>query len=113
MKTPATLSDDVKVIRGSYHNFDDWVQDEKGYFLIRLNKKNKTVELGYCKKLNIIEVVIEGKTPQEVYFTAIEQKLVSRLDHAAYLGKELEKAYVALKLGIEYVQDEELNFVLK
>jgi dihydropteroate synthase len=31
--------------------------------------------------------------------------LVSRLDHAAYLGSELAKAEIALKTGKEYIQD--------
>ena len=31
--------------------------------------------------------------------------LVSRLDHAAYLGGELAKAEVALRVGRDYVQD--------
>ncbi|MFP4558915.1 MAG: DUF4346 domain-containing protein, partial [Archaeoglobaceae archaeon] len=33
-----------------------------------------------------------------------------RLDHAAYLGRELKKAEIALKLNKNYVQDSELNF---
>ncbi|MEM4524601.1 MAG: DUF4346 domain-containing protein, partial [Archaeoglobaceae archaeon] len=35
---------------------------------------------------------------------------VSRLDHAAYLGRELMKAEIALRLGKNYIQDRELNF---
>ena len=30
-------------------------------------------------------------------------------EHAAYLGKELEKAEIALKLGKQYVQDDPLD----
>jgi hypothetical protein len=35
----------------------------------------------------------------------IEKKLVTRLDHAAYLGRELARAEWALKAGDPYVQD--------
>ena len=84
--------------------------DPKGYFLIRVNKENKTLELGHCRRNNEIEVLITGETPQELYFTACQMGLLSRLDHAAYLGKELEKAFNALELGIEYVQDSPLDF---
>jgi len=35
--------------------------------------------------------------------------LISRLDHAAYLGKEIEKAMVALRNNLHYTQDEELQ----
>jgi dihydropteroate synthase len=31
--------------------------------------------------------------------------LISRMEHATYLGSELEKAEIALKLGKNYVQD--------
>ncbi|AEA47655.1 dihydropteroate synthase-like protein [Archaeoglobus veneficus] len=42
--------------------------------------------------------------------TVIAKGLVSRLDHAAYLGRELKKAEIAAMLGKNYVQDAELNF---
>jgi len=35
---------------------------------------------------------------------------LSRMDHALYLGGELEKAHTALKLGIPYEQDKPLKF---
>ena len=37
-----------------------------------------------------------------------KEELVSRFDHAAYLGRELQKAEVALKNRLEYTQDEEI-----
>lgn len=101
--------EDTEIIHGDYHKYKDWVMDEKGYFLIRVNKEKNRLELGYCRKDNVMDIVIYGKTPQDVYFAACEKNLLSRLDHASYLGKELEKAYLALKYDLEYVQDEELN----
>lgn len=94
-------------IKGEYHRYKDWEQDPKGYFLIKINKKKKIIEVGYCKKNNVIEIIVYGKTPQEIYYTIIKKGLISRLDHAAYLGKELQKAYYALKYNKEYVQDED------
>lgn len=108
LKIPSTISKNVKIIKGSYHPYKDWIQDKKGYFLIRINKKDKIIELGFCKKDNIVEIIITGKNPQEIYYTVAKQKLISRLEHYAYLGKELEKAYLALKYDLEYIQDEEL-----
>jgi dihydropteroate synthase len=40
-------------------------------------------------------------------------QLVSRLDHAGYLGRELQKAEMALHLEKNYVQDEPLSFLKK
>ena len=96
--------ENVQVIKGSYDDLNDWVLDPTGYFLIRI--KDNQLEIAHCKKVGVIDRVITGNRPQEVYFTAIKEGLVSRLDHAAYLGKELQKAYDCLKAGREYVQDE-------
>ena len=104
-----TLKKDAKKIKGSYHELKDWVMDPKGYFLIRVNKKTKKLELGHCRRNNEVEALITGETPQEVYFTACQMGLVSRHDHAAYLGKELQKAFIALEMGIPYVQDSPLE----
>jgi dihydropteroate synthase-like protein len=52
--------------------------------------------------------IVKGKTAEAVYAKIVEMGLVTRLDHAAYLGSELAKAEVALKTGKEYVQDRTL-----
>ena len=38
----------------------------------------------------------------------INKKLVTRMEHAAYLGSELQKAQIAMITGKEYVQDFDL-----
>jgi dihydropteroate synthase len=38
----------------------------------------------------------------------VSRGLVTRLDHAGYLGRELEKAEIAIGLGRSYSQDEPL-----
>jgi len=52
--------------------------------------------------------VIEGRDAASIYGTLIDMGLVTRLDHAAYLGRELAKAEIALKLGRSYIQDRPL-----
>jgi dihydropteroate synthase len=42
-----------------------------------------------------------------VLYTLITEGRVSRLDHAGYLGKELYKAYLALRYGRSFEQDGE------
>jgi len=79
-----------------------FVRDPKGDFRIWI-WNGKIV----CEHEN---VTIIGKTAKEIIDTIIELDLVSRLDHAGYLGRELMKAEMALKLGKNYVQDEGLNF---
>src|SRR5690606_25003041 len=49
---------------------------------------------------------IVGKSAREVMDTLLEPDLVSRLDHAAYIGRELEKAELALQFNRSYAQDD-------
>ncbi len=52
--------------------------------------------------------VFQGRTAKELcieIFEKPEHCLVTYLDHAAYLGRELERAEHCLNLGIAYVQD--------
>jgi dihydropteroate synthase-like protein len=51
------------------------------------------------------DVIINGKTADSVYSKIMELGLISRLEHAAYLGNELAKAEIALVTGKDYVQD--------
>lgn len=108
-----TYAPDYEDIIAHWDKYKEWKQDPHGYFLIRIDRKNKNIEVGFCKEKNVISVKITGKIPQEIYHTIIRKKLVGRLEHATYLGKELHKAYVALQLGLEYIQDEELDFEKK
>lgn len=101
--------DSVEVIYARYDDLKEFVMDPYGYFLIRIDPIQKTIEVGLCRELNKVGVKVIGEMPLEIYQTIIKRGLVSRMDHAAYLGRELQKAYIALQKGIPYVQDDELN----
>lgn len=49
--------------------------------------------------------VIQATTARAIYEEILRRNLISRMEHAAYLGMELEKAEIALKLNKKYVQD--------
>lgn len=51
---------------------------------------------------------VAGTSARDVLNTLIDFGLVTRLDHAGYLGRELEKAEIALRLKRSYCQDEPL-----
>ena len=106
---PVKYSEKFKEVDASYDESKEFALDPKGYFLIRVNNEAKKIEVGFCEKGNVMEIKISGSTPLEIYQTAIKHGLITRLDHAAYLGSELQKAFIALKKNIEYVQDDELN----
>lgn len=98
-----------EIIQAKYDRIKDWVMDPIGYFLIKVDKEKNQLEAGFCKKSNIVEKVIIGKTAIEVFNTIIREKLVSTLQHAADIGAELQKAEIALKNNLEYTQDDPLE----
>lgn len=83
--------------------------DKTGWFSVHVDRdENKIVAVFYPTGQKEPSVVIKGDDSRVVYQTIIREKLITKLDHAAYLGKELEKAAMALKLGRSYVQDESI-----
>ena len=50
---------------------------------------------------------IMGTNAREIMDTIIEMELISRLEHAGYLGSELKKAEIALKFNRSYSQDDD------
>ncbi len=100
----------TETIRSSHDPIKEWRPDLKGYFLIRVNEKKKRIEAGFCTYKHIITKMIYGSNAIEIYNTIIRKKLISRLEHAGYLGKELYKAELALKYGKKYRQEFPLEF---
>ena len=90
--------------------------DPKGYFLIKIDRKNKLLRVGYCKftklgsnPINDMVSIVSGKTAIEIVNTLIRNKYISSLQHAADMGIELSKAELALKYNLNYVQDKDLK----
>lgn len=81
------------------------ISDPAGYFVVFPDFGRGLLMLEHYGDEGVLDVVIEGRSAAEVYTPAIERSLVSRLDHAAYLGKELARAEGALLNGGTYVQD--------
>jgi len=79
--------------------------DKAGYFVIIPSKKNGIILVEHYSYENKLLRKIEGATGRDIYFTIIENKWVSELSHAAYLGKELARAELSLKKGFKFVQD--------
>ncbi len=101
-----------EVIRGEYIPEEHWNEDPQGYFLIRINPDKKLIEVGYVTRDHVIRKKIEGTHAIEIYYAIIRHKLLSRYEHAAYLGKELYKAELALKYGKKYRQSFPLDLPL-
>ena len=79
------------------HNFEP---DSAGSFRIALFRGK--IQAGNGR------VTVAGSNARDILNTIIDMGLIKRLDHAGYLGRELEKAEIALRLGRSYTQDEPL-----
>src|SRR3989344_8538761 len=103
-------AEEFKELFAEYDDSKEFVLDDVGYFLVRVNKEKKLIEVAFCSSKNKILFKVTGKKPLEIYQTILnKEKLMIRNDHAAYLGRELQKAYDSLLLGIDYVQDDDLK----
>jgi len=81
------------------------VPDPAGYCVVYPDRKRRVLRLEHFQNDGALDCIIEGQTPAAVLTTLIERALVSRLDHAGYLGRELVRAERALTTGDPYVQD--------
>lgn len=80
--------------------------DPSGYFVILVMKGHKNpLQVEHYSNDGRLKNIIAGNDPASVCATLIGKNLVSRLDHAAYLGRELAKAETSLGLGSQYTQD--------
>lgn len=79
--------------------------DPAGYFVIYVDRSRRLLSLEHYRKDGVLDTVIEGRVAAELYIPAIEKGLVSRLDHAAYLGRELARAEQVLLTSEPYIQD--------
>ena len=104
--------------------------DPNGYFLIKIDLNNqKIIVEHYLNKINKKGIAIDpdtnvpitcrdenirqynkifiGETAKEVGILLSEKEeiLISKLDHALYLGRELQKAEDCIKRNIKYIQD--------
>ena len=104
-------SEDQNVPTVESSEFEKFYLDPEGSFKVRVDygksPKESKIVVTHFKKARA-DISIEGKYPKEIYDKIIDLNLVSRLEHAAYLGRELQKAEIAMITGKEYVQDFEL-----
>ena len=104
--------------------------DPKGYFLIKIDLiKKKIIVEHYLNKINKRGLATDpdtnmpitckdenlrqynkifiGDTAKEVgiLLSEKEEDLISKIDHALYLGRELQKAEDCILKNLEYIQD--------
>jgi tetrahydromethanopterin S-methyltransferase subunit A len=79
--------------------------DKAGYFVVYPDTRNKRLVVEHYTNHGVLNCVLEGNSTGVLYCEAIERQLLTRLDHAAYLGRELARAEQSLLTGVPFVQD--------
>jgi tetrahydromethanopterin S-methyltransferase subunit A len=89
--------------------------DPAGFFTIILDRERElvvvehylNVDKGSGREVDTgrLNRVFEGRSAEAICHAVIDAGLLTRLDHAAYLGRELARAQRCLVEGEEYEQD--------
>ncbi|MEM2094402.1 MAG: dihydropteroate synthase-like protein [Candidatus Bathyarchaeia archaeon] len=78
--------------------------DPQGYFRIAVDRERGQITVIHFSE-GKATAIFKGRDASSICSTILECNLITRLDHAAYLGNELAKAEIALRTGRSYVQD--------
>ena len=88
--------------------FDPMLQaDPRGIVVINVNKK---IEATFRSPEGAELVMLEAKTAKEITKKIAQLELLQRSDHMMDIAMELQKAEIALKEKLEYIQDKPLKF---
>ena len=93
------------------------VFDPKGFFVIFLKDgeivaehyQNVSKGTSLAVDTGKIDLIITGKDSISIAQTIAREGMLSRTDHGLYLGRELMKAEIALKHGLQYEQCKDLE----
>jgi tetrahydromethanopterin S-methyltransferase subunit A len=94
-----------------YRSGNDWRMDPSGYCIIKVFYSKQVIGVRhYPAEGTEADYEFVGDDSYELVLKLISEGLITKKHHAAYLGHELQKAQTAMRLKIEYVQDERLDF---
>lgn len=79
--------------------------DKAGYFVVYPDARAKRLVVEHYTNQGVLDCVLEGGSTGALYSEAIERQLLTRLDHAAYLGRELARAERSLLDDTPFIQD--------
>jgi len=95
--------------RAEAHPINEWVKDSKGFFTIHPNPERKEIIVEHHDSDGRTTRKIVGESAEDLYHHIIKLGLLSRYDHAAYLGRELAKAEFTIRNQLGYEQDADLK----
>jgi len=83
------------------------IMDERGNFIIEV--EDNEIVIKHYSSDEVLLSTYKNKKAMPIYLEMSRNNAISIISHALYIGTELQKAELAIKLGIEYKQDQELN----
>ena len=83
--------------------------DTTGLFLIGLGPWGDTIEMEHYTHEGYLDYRIVGTSAEAMCRTLLENGLMGDFSHALYVGREAQKAEVALGLHLDYEQDRALS----
>jgi thymidylate synthase len=93
-----------KVISANLKKEDKLILDPRGYFVIFLQDRS-IVANHFTSEDKKTSHDFKSDRAENIYKQIISENLISRYDHAAYLGKELARAEFYLRNNLEFKQD--------
>lgn len=99
----------ARVIESSYDSEKEWVMDPTGFVTIKPFPEQGLIKVRCYTSKHELLYVVQGQHAEEIYNTMVRLKVVTSLTHAAYLGSELQKAEIAMRFRLEYMQDDPLQ----
>lgn len=110
-KTMQELLDKYYLKELGYSPTQHFQEDPRGNWLIETDETTKQIVAKlYTPDMQTQLKIFHGPTAKSVYWQIFDWDLVNLPSHAVDMGCELQKAEIALRLGIPYQQDRPLNF---
>ncbi|MFX1475710.1 MAG: dihydropteroate synthase-like protein [Promethearchaeota archaeon] len=84
--------------------------DPSGFLTFHIDRQQQRLIARHypTPKAKTPDIILAARTARQLLAVIIEHGLISRLDHAGYVGSELVKAEIALKIGRPYTQGQPL-----
>ncbi|MDD5433417.1 MAG: dCTP deaminase [Candidatus Pacebacteria bacterium] len=92
----------------------DWVEDPNGFFVVSLRPSQKKIVVEHLQNHKITKKVV-GDSALDICYKIGQMQMVGNfeqtVEHAMYLGRELQKAELCLKNQLAYEQDGEIEML--
>ncbi|MBK5112434.1 MAG: dihydropteroate synthase-like protein [Candidatus Heimdallarchaeota archaeon] len=86
----------------------DYEPDPKGSFTIWIDYHKQKIYVAHLKpETNKSDLLIVSSKARPIYEEILSRNLITKIDHAFYMGRELERAEICLYLGKTYTQNKQ------